>query len=284
MESDLKIKSKNIETYAEDMASAIETGEEGLVKKIIHEQEKQEEEKKSLSPESQKNKVFMIVGATLIGFGLVALAFLIMVKKNIETVAVERQFVPIIFTDQTDFLEVSDLDKREIAESIKSKTRTSTVEDRAVEGVYLTEHKKVVGLKRFLALLESNFPVAGLGLVKDNFFIGIWGQETKGDLFILLQVRSFTDIFPVLHVWEEKMLADLFRTFGLELTAETNYLLTANFTDGFVENKNARILYDQTGKVVLLYAFVDDTSVVIANSLPAAREAIFRLSAGKVRK
>ena len=284
MESDLKIKSKNIETYAEDMASAIETGEEGLVKKIIHEQEKQEEEKKSLSPESQKNKVFMIVGATLIGFGLVALAFLIMVKKNIETVAVERQFVPIIFTDQTDFLEVSDLDKREIAESIKSKTRTSTVEDRAVEGVYLTEHKKVVGLKRFLALLESNFPVAGLGLVKDNFFIGIWGQETKGDLFILLQVRSFTDIFPVLHVWEEKMLADLFRTFGLELTAETNYLLTANFTDGFVENKNARILYDQTGKVVLLYAFVDDTSVVIANSLPAAREANLRLSAGKVRK
>ena len=284
MESDQKIKSKNIETYAEDMASAIETGEEGLVKKIIHEQEKQEEEKKSLSPESQKNKVFMIVGATLIGFGLVALAFLIMVKKNIETVAVERQFVPIIFTDQTDFLEVSDLDKREIAESIKSKTRTSTVEDRAVEGVYLTEHKKVVGLKRFLALLESNFPVAGLGLVKDNFFIGIWGQETKGDLFILLQVRSFTDIFPVLHVWEEKMLADLFRTFGLELTAETNYLLTANFTDGFVENKNARILYDQTGKVVLLYAFVDDTSVVIANSRPAAREAILRLSAGKVRK
>lgn len=284
MESDLKIKSKNIETYAEDMASAIETGEEGLVKKIIHEQEKQEEEKKSLSPESQKNKVFMIVGATLIGFGLVALAFLIMVKKNIETVAVERQFVPIIFTDQTDFLEVSDLDKREIAESIKSKTRTSTVEDRAVEGVYLTEHKKVVGLKRFLALLESNFPVAGLGLVKDNFFIGIWGQETNGDLFILLQVRSWADIFPVLHVWEEKMLADLFRTFGLELTAETNYLLTANFTDGFVENKNARILYDQTGKVVLLYAFVDDTSVVIANSLPAAREAILRLSAGKVRK
>jgi len=78
------------------MASAIETGEEGLVKKIIHEQEKQEEEKKSLSPESQKNKVFMIVGATLIGFGLVALAFLIMVKNA-------RQFKDFLITFKEKF-------------------------------------------------------------------------------------------------------------------------------------------------------------------------------------
>ncbi|MEK7140174.1 MAG: hypothetical protein AAB815_00135 [Patescibacteria group bacterium] len=291
MESDQKIKSKSIETYAEDMAAAIETGEEGLVKKIIHEQEKQEEEKKNLSPESQKNKLFMFTGATLIFLGLLVLVSLLVFGKNIYTVSVSPLFAPIIFTDRTDFIEITGFDKQKIADSINTKVDITEVKMGGVEGVYLTENKKVVGLKRLLELVEANFPPEQIALVNDNFFIGILGknadanqQIVAGDLFFLLQARSFADVFPAMRFWEHKMFFDLHDFFGINITPENNYLLTKNFEDGIVENKNARMLYDQAGNITMMYVFANDTSLIITNSSAATYEAILRLSSGEVRK
>lgn len=291
MKSDPKIKSKSIETYAEDMAAAIETGEEGLVKKIIHEQEKQEEEKKNLSPESQKNKLFMFTGATLIFLGLLVLVSLLVFGKNIYTVSVSPLFAPIIFTDRTDFIEITGFDKQKIADSINTKVDITEVKMGGVEGVYLTENKKVVGLKRLLELVEANFPPEQIALVNDNFFIGILGknadanqQIVAGDLFFLLQARSFADVFPAMRFWEHKMFFDLHDFFGINITPENNYLLTKNFEDGIVENKNARMLYDQAGNITMMYVFANDTSLIITNSSAATYEAILRLSSGEVRK
>ena len=48
-------KSRVIETYAEDMAQVLENDKGGLIKKIIHEEEEHEAEKRNLSPQSKKN-------------------------------------------------------------------------------------------------------------------------------------------------------------------------------------------------------------------------------------
>ncbi len=50
--SDKPVKSFIMETYAEDMASVISNDKEGLVQKIIHEQEDRENQKKNESPDS----------------------------------------------------------------------------------------------------------------------------------------------------------------------------------------------------------------------------------------
>ena len=80
------------------------------------------------------------------------------------------------------------------------------------------------------------------------------------------------------------MFFDLHGFFRAGVGSDTSYLLTKNFEDGFVLNKNARILYDNTGAVALMYIFADEKSVVVTASLAAAKEALLRLSAGAVRK
>ena len=91
MEKDEKIKSsiggvKNriVETYAGDMAEVIgdDTQGMGLVKKIIHGEEKHQEEKKNFSPESKKNKLFVLVGAVLIVLALAILSFFFFKKSH----------------------------------------------------------------------------------------------------------------------------------------------------------------------------------------------------------
>lgn len=104
------------------------------------------------------------------------------------------------------------------------------------------------------------------------------------DLFILLRTSSFASSFEQIKSWENKMFLDLHGFFGYDISAFTNYLLTKDFKDGFVENKNARILYDDTGKIVLMYVYIDDNFVVITNTEQAVREAILRVNSSKIKK
>lgn len=297
MEKDNKAKHKIVQTYAEDMAKAIEGDKEvGLIKKIIHGEEEHEIEKRNLSPESKKNKFFMIVSALLILLALAILSFFIF-SKDVATVPVEKQFVPIIFVDRTDFLEVKGLSKEEVVQAVQNKVSGTTVKPGGVEGIYLRDGKKVIGLREFMTLVKSNFVLDNNDFVNDNFLLGVVNNTDRPasaeapagrDFFMLLKVRTLPDIFDSLRVWENKMFFDLHGFFGIDISSETSDLLTKGFQDSIVENKNARILYEkgeqEDKKIAMMYIFADDTSVIITNTPNAAHEIMLRLASSQVKK
>jgi hypothetical protein len=273
-----------IETYADDMARVIENDTEGLVKKIIQEEEGHEAEKKNLSPESKKNKILMLAGAIFILVSVALLFFFIYNSKN-SSVTVEQQFVPPIFNEKTILLEVENLKKEQMAQAVLDKVNATEVKPGGIEGVYLSENKQLIGLRRFLSLLDSSFaPGDDTFFVKDSFLMGVVNVkagETRAPgegFFILLSVRSTADIFDALRAWEGKMFYDLHGFVGVSLSSDTSYLLNKSFEDGIIENKNARILYDNNGKIVLAYVFTSDTSVTITNSAEATHEIVLRLT------
>lgn len=282
-----RTQNKIIETYAEDMARVIEDDKTGLVKKIIHEEEEREIEKKNLSPESKKNQFFILMSFLLIALGA-AIVFYFYQKKEVLTVSPRDQFPPLIFNDRNVFIEVKDFKKEEIAQTVFNKANETKVKKGGVEGVYLTFNKKIIGLREFLARVEASFiPGTNSLLVSDNFLLGVVNNDAK-DLFILLKTRSVTDIFDSMRAWEGKMFLELRGFFGLNVTPETKYLPTKSFEDGIVENKNARILYEkgevEGRKIVMMYIFADDNSIIITPSRIAAKEIMLRLAASKVKK
>lgn len=276
------VQNKKVETYAGDMAKAIESGEGGIIKKMIHEQEEQEVEKKNMSPESKRNRIFLILSAILIFFSIVAVMFIVF-SQHISTVSVAPQFSPIIFTDNAKLLEIGGLDKVQIAQTIQNEVSSLQIKTGGIEGIYPTVNSVPLGLRNFLGLIQTNLDQSKIVFVNDNFLLGALSKDTK-DLFFLIKVRSVTDIFDPMRAWEQKMFSDMHKFFGVDITSDTNYLLTKDFTDGFISNKNARILYDKDGKIVLMYVFADDSSVVITNTAEAANEVILRLSSSQVKK
>ena len=298
-----KLKNKNVETYTADMVKAIESDKGGLIKKIIHEEEEHEAEKVNLSPSSRKNRTFMFIGMVLIFLALIILIFLAFFNNKINTVPIASQTNSIVFTDQTDFTPIDGLTKEKIAETISNQANNTKVKIGEVNGIYLTENKKVIGFNRFSTLIKSSLTVNQLALISDNFLLGTFKSGLSparsafstadaggsispnvGDLFILLKVRSFSDIFPVMQSWESKMLYDLHGFFGVTLSPETNYLFTKSFEDGIVANKNARILRDNNSQIVLMYVFADDNSIIITKSENAVSELIFRLNSSQIKK
>lgn len=283
MENENKLKNRNVETYTDDIVKAIESDKGGLIKKIIHEEEKHEAEKMNLSPRSRKNRLFMFISILFICLSFAILVFLAFLREDSNIVSITPQFTPIIFTDQSNVKAIDGFTKEKIAETVLNQVNNTKIKAGEMEGIYLTENKKAVGFRRFITLIKGSFVLDQIDFVNDNFLFGAVKNETK-DLFILLKVRSFTDIFLAMHGWENKLLHDLYGFFGIDISPETNYLFTKNWQDGIVENKNARILKDNDGKIILMYVFVDDSSIVITNSEMAVREIILRLTFSQIKK
>jgi hypothetical protein len=274
-----------VETFAGDMADIMGGDTEGLVKKIIHGEEDKEAEKKNLSPQSRKNKAYMFMGALLLVLAMSLSFFFFYKEKANNVVVVQPQFIPLIFTDKSSSFEISEMSKEQIAQTVFSEVASTTVQPDGIEGIYLTENKQMIGLRKFITLIGSHLSlVSDTDFVSDNFLIGVVKNQNTTDvnsgtgLFILLKVRSATDIFDSLHAWEPNIINDLHGFFGINLSSDTQYLFTKSFQDGIVENKNARILYDQNGNAVLMYIFADGNSVVLTDSLNAAEEIMLRIA------
>lgn len=292
MDKENKIQNKIVQTYAEDMAQVIQDDREGLVKKIIHGEQEHEMNKKNLSPVSLKNRFFLFMSFIFLAVSLGTL-FYFLTKREAPIVSVQQQFTPLIFNDRSTFLEVSGMNKDEVAQTVANAINNTSVKNGEVDGIYLMENKKVIGLRRFLSLIKANFvPAPDPIFVSDNFLLGVVNSQNKSvtgengskDFFMIIKVRSLADIFDSLRAWEGKMFTDLHGFFGVDISSETKYLLTANFTDGIIENKNARVLYDKDGKIIVMYIYADENSVVVTNTENAAQEIMLRLASSRVKK
>jgi len=285
-----QVKNKNVKTYAEDVARAIESGQGGVIKEIIQSQEQQEAINENLSPESKKNKLFMFISVILIFLSCIVLIVYVVFKEKISTISVKPQFTPIIFTDQNVFLEIGGFTKDKITQTVLNEVNNTKVKIGGVEGIYLTENKSVVMFRKLISLIKGNLSLDKVTFLDDNFLLGIFNSglksssPTSGDFFILLKMRSISDIFDGMRSWENKMFNDLHGFFGIDINADTNYLLTKDFEDEIVENKNARILKDKDGKTVFMYIFADETSLIITNTSIATHEIILRLAGSQIKK
>jgi hypothetical protein len=271
---------KFIETYAEDVTKFIDKSQGGLIKKIIYEQEYYEAENQKTSPELKKNKLFVLISVLLVFSALAVLFFLKTLKKEIYTTEVREQPKQIIFTDRAGFNEIKDFSKDEIIKTILNQANVADLKNGEINGVYLTENKKVIELSRFFEIFKINPFMEGvnvdpekINLFKKNFLIGTLDKN----LFILLKVGSMGEIFEAMRFWEEKIFQDLHEFFNITLSSENNYLVTKDFEDAIIQNKNARVLYDKDNKIIIMYIFMDDSSILLTREEALVREVLERL-------
>lgn len=283
MENENNSKNKIVETYIADMASAVDGSEGIFIRKIIEEQEKKEERYMQFSLGDTKNKIFLYVGLFLLFAALGALGFLVFSKTKAGTVEVAQQYIPAIYLDNYLFKDIEGIAGDQIHRVILTEAFSKEIKFDEIFGVYLTLQNKIIGLRKFLSLTSPELDQKNLAFVDDNFLIGATNIENK-EIFILIKTRSFSDVFDFMRLWENKMFYDLKGVFDIEVSSETNYLLTKDFEDGIVQNKNARILKDKDGKTVMMYVFIDDRSLLITKSNLVAKEVGLRLSSGILRK
>lgn len=270
-----------VQTLAEDMAKVIEGSEGDFIKKIIHEQEDKKIGKK-FSAENKKRKLFILLGSLLLIIALGFFVWLLFLQKE-EEKEINSNSSSFVFFDQNVFLPVDDFGNDKIMQMIFNQSQNTSIRNNGVEAIYLTLKDEVISLRNFFKIIDIENIFQKNDLVYDNFLLGTVNKENK-DLFILISMRSIQDIFPDMRNWENKIFRNLHPLWNLEINSETAYLFDKNFEDGIIQNKNARILYNNENEIVLMYVFLNENFLIITQKEATVQEIIGRLSGSKIKK
>jgi len=96
-------------------------------------------------------------------------------------------------------------------------------------------------------------------------------------MFLILETNDYNQAYISMLEWEETMLRDLFVLFNITNSEGDNSIFEKPWRDTIVNNKDARVLYDDEGQAILYYVFMNKSTFVIANNQEALKEIIARL-------
>jgi len=158
---------KKIKTLADDMTDVIKENKDGVIKKIIHQEEAKDKARELRSPETPRNKRFLFFGTLFLFLALGAFAFGILSKDSF-IIQVAPRFRPIIFNEEHLFFDVADLKTEEIATQLDQILAETEVPKGGILGTYPTHGKKVLKLNNFMEVLGSEFRATRDNFIKDN--------------------------------------------------------------------------------------------------------------------
>ena len=280
-----------LKTFSQDVAKAVEKNEGTIVRELLEEQTERDIEEKEFSPESKKNRLFIFGGMGLFILALVFLIIIFFSKSNFFAKDIVLNNAPFIFVEENSFLDISNLKKEEIYKKVFDFSKSASFKTGGVMSVYLTKNNKVIGFQDLMQNIESSAKKEYFEIVSNPFMVGLMDtrderivRPTGGDMFFLLKVKSFSDVFPVMKEWENRMFLELAPFWGIYPNKDNAYLITKDFEDGFIANKNARILKDINNQIILTYVFLDEDYVLLSNNNKTADEVVERILAGKIRK
>jgi hypothetical protein len=275
---------KVLRTYTSDMVDAIRTNEISVIKIALAEKEKRDQQELYKKAEGTGfTKTLLIIGGIIfIVAAIFGSSYLIQMKKikdtpkptinNIETFI---SYDSKLYIDATNITNVTDL-----SNTIKKEQQADSG---MVEALFLTNTvNSVPGIlisKNFLSVINSTAPGALTRSLSDKYLLGEYSSPNSNmpAMFLIFETTDYNQAYASMLEWEKTMLGDLYVLFNINIPDSQSPLFEKPWKDIVVNNKDARVLYDENGAGILYYVFVNKNDFVITNNVDALKEVINRL-------
>lgn len=284
-----RIPKKGLHTYAGDMAEVLRKKEHrgAFIKTAISEQRQKEQEMLSRSLKSKQNMFFVIGGSLLLIASISLILFFVISKRGVVIPQKSSEVQPLIFADTNKEINITDLSRESMVNSIQRELRNRQLESGTIENLYITESvptgKILVTPSRFLSAIGSTPPSILLQSLDRKFMVGVHSQETN-QLFILFTTSLYFNAFQGMLDWEERMFDELYLLFNIDVSGENQELFNKKFEGTFIKNKDAQVIKNAQEEIVLLYLFIDRQTIIITGGTDALDEVIGRLSIQQIRR
>ncbi|MBI2004678.1 hypothetical protein HYS79_00775 [Patescibacteria group bacterium] len=152
----------------------------------------------------------------------------------------------------------------------------------------------LIDAQKLLALLGPTAPQELVRTVEPAPYL--FGAHVFDDhqAFLMLTVDSYEQAFAGMLGWEATMQSDLAPLFtrtprphipeeGLATSTPEQRAIVTGFTDVVVENHDARVIKNEYGDILLLWTFLDRSTLLITTNEYTLREIVSRISNAPVR-
>ncbi len=291
-----------LRTYERDIAEAIRSKNESVASINIAAQEKRQEKR------IEKNEPAPIHTEQVAQKSIVFLISLIMIFASVSIIAIayymfanhEKSVTPatpsIIATNEKTELDITGQTGPQILEKIKVAGGQSIKQNDLLE-IELSEKTDKGTVKilpqRFFELTAKNAPASLDRALGQDWVLGFHNIGTN-EPFIFASVASFGNVVDGMLRWEKDMaenLEPLFGGVGSEALSASQIISTSTpvvvapskFVDLIIKNKDVRALKNSSGKIVLLYSFLDPKNLVITTNEQTFREILNRFFSSQLR-
>ena len=241
-------------------------------------------------------KLIIWVGAAVLILSVVGgvAGFAISLRGTQEKQTVAFRPAEFMFVERAAELPVGNLEKAELLQLLSRVVAAGNSTLGALEQYYLTrvvaEEPQLLSAQEFLFAVGAEVPESLPRSLEQPFFFGVHIFNGNQPLLIF-KTNSYENAFAGMLSWEGTLQRDLAPAFGtalgaadLEQTGTTTASITprASFRDMVIRNKDARVLRNRTGQVVLLYSFIDRSTLLITTNEYTLNEAVSRLQAARL--
>ncbi len=277
---------KTIHTYESDMADAVREQQASIIKIALAEQNKKSREQLLGTATKAKSKnIFFIIGGIILVAGAFVGAYLLMsgaktasvvapVQTNIQT------FIPYDTSANIDI--TRSVGKEEIGKTITTEA-SKTGKPNSIKSIFLTKENDtgtaVIATQDFFTLINAQAPGALVRSLSSQYMLGTYQKDSASvpHLFIMFKTSDYSQTFSGMLAWERTLLDDLFTVFNVDVSGGKSTLFGTPWKDVIINNKDARVLSDESGKDVLYYLFIDKNTLLITDSKDAITETTNRL-------
>ncbi len=252
-------------------------------------------EGQSLSP---VYKISIWASVLLVVLGALLLSTYFFRSKNQETVTTAKALPKIIRTEFEKNVSVDNVNREKLLSLIDKERNGNFIEARSIAQINFTktdENKNSVGVSanEWLKILNVTAPSPFLRSIGDNFLFGFAGFAGNQPVLIL-KTDSYETAFSGMLVWEKKMKDEIGPMFlpkvkietqigtSTKIATSTPEIFNPVWSDYVLKNKDTRVVRDSSGRVILLYAFVNQETIVITTNETVFGEIVNRLGAGSI--
>lgn len=276
-------KIKAIRTYQSDVAENVKGQKTSLVRMVIAESERKKKLAEIESPTSKLNLFLIAASVILLLGGTLTAVYVFNRSREAKTTALTGVAPALIFAEKDKHLSVTGLKTERLAAAVGEEVATANNKLDTIENISFSETVSGVETplttERFFFFLDSRMPPALIRSLDKSFMLG-FHTFNGNQPFLILRTTFYENTFAGMLGWEEYMTRDLFPLFNIREDPSSG-VFGRPFEDRTVKNRDARVLKDDSGRVILFYTFKDKQTLIITTSPDTLEEVTRRLNSAK---
>lgn len=234
---------------------------------------------------ASRNTLFAVGGVALIAIGIGLIGFFFFARNNAPApIVIDVTTTPLLPSDETREINISGLTPSAISEQVSNIISSSYQNDTVTQIRFVTQNNGTpVAAPIFFEAATAAIPASLSRAFETRMFAGVYTLNDKHPFYVI-DIDSFDKAFEGMLAWEKDMYSDMGTLMRTD-TATNNSIggiVLNTFSDVIIANKDARVLRTSEGNIVILYSFVDEHTLVIADSERAFKEILNRLSTAKL--
>lgn len=294
----------SLQTYRGDIEQVVQSKNVSVVSIAAAEAQRRGDVGSGLTagtPQSIIDKTFltraaMIAGGVFLVVGAVGLLVFLYVRAPATVEVALGIKAPFISVDDTKTITLSQqFSRTSMMASLQAAKQNSQLSLGLVARLYVfiastsqSELPPPISLQTLLSTLAPNAPGELLrSLDPEQYLLGVHSFD-ENQAFLIVQTDSYQQAFSGMLTWERSMQTELAPLFtrtpsphvsgavGTSTPTTTKQFAPASFIDRVVENHDARVLVNESGDMLLVWTFLDRSTIVITTNEYTLREIISR--------